>query len=394
MKKIVVLSIWAAIFFLLGGCAATNKFSVVEYQQTMDAKFPPLAVFSKVPDGDFRQRCEAVNKESLLKQCSFNTIDYSQIYQELSQSGLFESVHLANDAVPYQLLISSAMYDKTSAVELGQAAVAGATLMLAPVNTSWEIHIDAALTWHGHLIRRYQYEIPFTSSVNLFSEHGSMDRDQARAVVSRLIADFQKDEALSPGVLYRSLEASNYETELHLPEAVGEYLANPLVMFRHPLYGAQARYEHKQFQFDFVDVFVYPIPSWEWVDEKSVLARESLRVRKEMEYVEKEGQWKDLSLSDDTWKRWRRADQQVPVLELSGDFSTVADEARYHTYAYLFLLKDKFVKVRASFTGEGRGKKDVESFAREVLASIEVPDESRFMARVRKMWRDERASQP
>jgi len=391
MKKTALYCSLLLIFLVVSGCAATNKFSVAEYEQTMDAKFPPVALFSKIPDAELKERCETANRESLLRRCNLNSIDYSEVYRELGVSGLFESVHMANDDVPYQLLISSAVYDKTGAAELGQAAIAGATLMLAPLSTSWEIHIDAVLTWHGQLIRQYQYAIPFTESINLFTRPESGRRDKAKAIVSHLIADFQEDDAFSPETLYTTLEASDYGEQLALPEVVGEYLYSPLVLFPHPFHGAQARYEHRQFQFDFVDVFVYPIPSWEWEDGKGTLARESLRIRKEMEYVQKEGQWEDLDLANDAWEYWRRGDDTVPVLALSGAFSTAGEGERYRTYTYLFMQKDKFIKVRASFTGEGRSEKDVEAFARALLAGVGVPDESPFMARVRKNWRDNRS---
>ncbi|WP_226645664.1 hypothetical protein [Microbulbifer variabilis] len=373
----------------LVGCANTDQYNVTEYAQA-EQSLPSLSLFAKMPEEDFERRCNDYSESSLLKHCQYDVVDYTELFSELETSTVFQSVHFGNDDVPYQLLVSSAGYSEEGIEEIGEAVIAGATMMLAPVRTTRDIQVSAILTWHGLPLKRYQLEFPFTTTVSLFSSPASAKRDLAKVVAAQLISQLQNDRAMEPEYLYQSIGASDYHTALNLPESVGEYVSNPLVLASHPLFGAQTRYVHRQFQFDSVDVFVYPIPNWEWGDMQLAQVRELDRVRQELYLVEKEAQWQALDLNEEASEIWRVQGQDLPVTRLSGYF-LAADGERFDTHTYLFVRQDKFIKVRASFSGEGRGREEVEAFARGLIAQANVPSESRFMANVRESWRERQA---
>ncbi|GAA5444205.1 hypothetical protein Misp06_02391 [Microbulbifer sp. NBRC 101763] len=371
---------------LVVACATTNDFVVADYMQDPQS-LPPVTLFAKIPEPDFERRCDEFANGSLLKHCQFDVIDYQELHRELESSGIFDLVLLGEDEVPYQLLITSAGYLEEGAEDIGGAVIAGATMMLAPLSTSRDIHIDATLTWHGLPLRRYQFEIPFTSRISLLTPAGKADRDLAKAVASELISRLQQDQVMAPELLFQTIEASDYHQTLNLPESVGEYVSNPLVLANHPLYGAQTRYVHRQFHFDSVDVFVYPIPNWNWEDPKSAQIREVERIRRELALVEREARWQSLDLGEEVSEIWSVHGEATPVTRLSGHF-LAADGERFDTHTYLFVRKDKFIKVRASFAGVGRNRAEVEAFARGLIANAGVPSESKFMAKVRANWRD------
>ncbi|MFA0811374.1 hypothetical protein [Microbulbifer epialgicus] len=384
MKKILL----CLVAIVVVGCATTNEFTIAEYTQQ---SLPSVALFAKTPEVDFEQRCNSFTGDSLLKYCHFDVVDYRELHRELANSDIFETVQLGNEEVPYQLLIASAGYVEEGVEEIGEAVIAGATMMLAPLTTTRDIHIDAMLTWHGLPLKRYQFEFPFTSKVNLFTPPGQAEQDLAKALAAKLIFQLQRDQVMAPEYLYKIIGASDYHQALILPESVGDYVSSPVVLASHPLVGAQVRYVHRQFQFDSVDVFVYPVPSWDWQDPHSVQVREVGRVREEMALVEKEANWQALSLSDEISEVWKVRGKFIPVTRLSGYF-LAPDGERFDTHTYLFLRKDKLIKVRASFAGVGRNRSEVEDFAKGLIGKADVPSESKFMVKVRENWREKLAS--
>ncbi|GAB2878541.1 hypothetical protein ACCI51_09020 [Microbulbifer echini] len=382
MRKILL----ALIVLLLTGCVVTNEYSAADYTRA-EQNLPPISLFAKMPEADFEQRCNDYGDSSLLKHCQFGVLDYAELLRALEGAAAFRSVQLGNEDVPYQLLITSAGYTEEGVEDIGEAVIAGATMMLAPMSTTRDIHVDAILTWHGLPLQRYQLEFPFTTTVNLFTPPEAAKRGLAQVVASKLIAHVQESGAMAPEYLYRSIGASDYHSALNLPDSVGEYVSNPLELASHPLFGAQARYIHRHFQFDSVDVFVYPIPNWQWEDLALTQVRELDRVREELQLVEREAQWQVLDLSEEASESWRIQGRDTPVARLSGYFLS-ADGERFDTHTYLFVRKDKFIKVRASFSGQGRSRQDVEAFARGLIAQADVPSESQFMLNVRENWRE------
>jgi len=375
---------------LVASCATTNEFVLAEYKQDKQS-LPPLTLFAKIPEADFEQSCNNFASESLLKHCQFDVVDYRELHRELQGSDIFDLVRLGDDEVAYQLLIASAGYMEEGVEDIGEAVIAGATMMLAPLSTAQDIHIDATLTWHGLPLRRYQFEVPFTARVSLLTPLGQAEKDLAKSIASELISRLQQDQVMAPEYLYQTIGASDYHRTLNLPESVGEYVSNPVVLANHPLFGAQTRYVHRQFQFDSVDVFVYPIPNWDWGDPRSVQSREVGRIRRELALVEKEAHWQGLDLGEEVSEIWSVQGETTPVTRISGYF-LAADGERFDTHTYLFVRKDKFIKVRASFAGVGRNRDEVEAFARGLIARAGVPSESQFMAKVRANWREKQAA--
>ncbi|MGH1372385.1 MAG: hypothetical protein ACRBBW_10140 [Cellvibrionaceae bacterium] len=385
-RFITVLRILALSFFL-GACAVTNEFQVVEYQTETASPLPPVSVFYKQPDTDFRRACKAYAEASVMDHCTINRVNMSAVADALYESRLFEAVDYRNEDSEYQLLVSSATYNNESGEDIGSAVVSGATLMLAPMSISTIIKIEAALVWRGMLVERYQFEVPFTQRMSLLTMDQNTDADLGKSIASHFLQKFQQDDIFSAEVLVGRLESSDYRKELVLPEQVGPFIKDDLYLYRHPFQGAQTRYVHDRFGFSYVDVFVYPIRQIHWESGDHILEKEVGNYRKDLELMEKELMMNDLAFEADSRELWHLGDGSQSVARVISRFRD-QEAADMVSQMYLFHQKDKFIKVRATYESELETKPDVEGFVRELSASILVPDESLFMAKIRKRWRE------
>lgn len=372
---------------ILSGCATTNQFTVAEYTVSEAEKLPPIGVFLKQPEDGFRQECEEFDSRSVLHHCLLNRAALPKLHTELLGSGVFSDVLYARRDVDYQILISTARYNFEGGSDLGSAVVAGATLMLAPMSVSTNIKVYAKLLWRGHEVKNYQYDIPFQFRASLLSLNQDSERDIAKSIVSRLIRDFQKDDVFSGELLAGILKSSNYYTDLKMPETAGVFIKGDDYVYRHPFLGVQVRYLHPEFQFDVADVFVYPIRKSNWNNISEVLREESFNVRKDIELMQKEGVWSSISLGEDQEYSRKVNGQLVKLLSFYGDFVD-KEQVEYETKTYLFLHNDKFVKIRGTFAKTEQDPPNMNEFVFNILKNIQTPEESLFMAKVRKQWRD------
>jgi len=104
-----------------------------------------------------------------------------------------------------------------------------------------------------------------------------------------------------------------------------------------------------------------------------------------------EGGYKDLTLTPTTSSALfepgaeQKANEHL-LVSFSGEYETNEDSPM-STQTHLFSTGDKFVKIRATFGAYTPALTEVSEFAKELAKHMEVPDESLFMARLRKQWR-------
>ena len=371
------------------GCSTSNQFVVADYEARPNAdKYPPLSLYSMTPRDEFRLPCEEHHDSAVLNYCVLNELDIELIRWQFTKSGLFERAIVADPESDYQLLVSTARYGSESAADLGTAAVAGATLMLLPLNVDYTIKVDAVLTWRGLPLDEFAYELPATISVHVSNAADDFDDDLAQSVGSHLIRDLQKRNSFAPSVLHRSISSADYTEDLQVPEELHGFLKQDVKVFRDPLYGSVVRYSNDAVGYGGIDVFVYPVRATDWEDERALLEQESKSLRLDMDLMRKEGAWAQFELGEDEWLDGPGAEASKPVLRFSGVFAN-AEMVPFDTWAYLAIREDKFVKVRASMDRNRELEPDIERFVKALLDEITVPEESLFMARARKAVRDE-----
>ena len=376
-----------ALLHVLGGCSTTNQFVMAEYDEQPAEALPPMAVFYLRPSEEVTAACQAYDDKSMLHHCVINEFDLSYLATELADTQLFESIAYADDQYNYQLLVTTSAYNVEDSKELGSAVIAGATLMLAPISFSFDIRVDAVLTWNGAALKEYRFELPFTQKSSLLNMDQDAEADFAKSLASHFIQKFQQDDVFQPRLVYQKLEASNYEEQLFLPDQIGAYLEAEGQLYHHPFLGVQIRYIQPQFQFSRADIFVYPIRNSDWSNQQEILEAEADNFRKELALMEKEDYLQDLDIGEISFQQWDNDGQVLPVAVVKSDY--VEQQRPYRSFMYLFIQQDKFIKVRASHQQGAIADADVEAFVKRLSAGIRVPAESLFMARLRKNWRDE-----
>jgi len=378
------------LLLILAGCTTPNQFEVAEYNQLLDNPHPPLSIYRYQNNPEFREECHAYDQQSILHHCILDQLSFSKIQSEFIESGQFQQVNLGGNQSDYQLYLSIAGYNHEGGEEIGQAALAGATLLLLPMSVSANIKVDALLSWQGFELKRYRYDLPFTSNVSLLTANQDTDGDVAKMVASHLIKDFQEEDTFSSEFLLSSINASNYKENLKTPDAAGAYLKTNEHLYHHPFQGLQSRYTHSDFPVDYIDSFVYPVRHWEIEDVELSLEREIQNIKDDIEIYARTYELKELVFNE---SELRRNVAEFPAIYyLKGTYQG-EDGISYATYVYLGMQKDKLVKLRSTVEIQNdevmnRVEASFELFAQEYFEMVDVPDESLFMLKLRKEWRN------
>ena len=166
---------------------------------------------------------------------------------------------------------------------------------------------------------------------------------------------------------------------------LGEFAHTDLSVLHNPLYGAGTRYQHKQYADGHIDLYVYPIRNWQYHKQKHV-TREIESVRRDIELFQKEGEMTELVLDETQTKALTETGGSV--IEWFAGGYRLPDGTHMATQTHVFAKDDKFVKIRATFGAFTPVMQEVPGFAESLAHQIVVPEESLFMARLRKQWRD------
>lgn len=383
--RIILVSLFA---LLLQGCATTNQLSLAHFISNPDDKFPIVTVFLKTPTDQFRDECEAFDNRSLLHHCHTNTLDLMKFRSHLKNAGVFEDVMFADDEVSYRILLTTGIYNEENGHEFGSAFVSGATLMMLPLIDSVQIKVDASLYWYGYELQRYQYDIPFETRASLFSMDQDSADDIARSISSYIIRDLQESPVFTPQFLASKLDSTRYDIERIAPPYIGDYQHYADYTFTHPFQGVQIRYLHTSRPADFVDIFIYPVRSPSWSDDKyTLLKEEAAGTLDEISQAIKQDEFTDLHFSDIEALDWQLGEGTEQVVSFDYEFTDLVINT-FASRTWLAIIEDKFIQLRHTALKDSIPSGEVDMLGREFLGSISVPPESLFMARVRKQWRD------
>jgi len=352
------------------------------------ADLPPVGVVITRINESVREECIEVNK-SPTRGCRINAFETNDFAQALSATGRFESVAGSSAPEDYQILISTAHFSGLNARGFANVIASSATLMIIPMVGEVDLKTEYIVTWRGHEVDRFTHEIPVRYTSSLYTGLTMGEEEIAAALAGKLVESIDANNSLSVKRLHGALESSDYEADLEIPERVGSFRQTDREVSRDPFSGAMIRFNHKDFGFDRADVFVYPIRATDWRDQRKTIENELDNVRAEIRYFEQEGFVKEVNLHDPEISEWS-IDSNNRVVGFMDGYYLRPEYDKSYTAVYIFIEGDKFVKVRASFpeTEEGASAAAPDDFVRELIQSITVPEESLFMARLRKQHRE------
>lgn len=377
----IVLSL-LALLITLTGCTTSNQYEVAEYDKLVESSLPGVSIFYKKASDELNADCTNFKPAGY---CQINWFKLDDVAEEVAKSGLFESISYGNDESDYKLLITSATYILDTAEDSASAYLAGATLMMTPISSSRQINLEVSLLWRGLIVDEFEMEIPFKRVISVFSLSQDTDQQIAESIASHVVKKLQENNSFAPEVIAGKIQASDYESSLKIPEKIASYFHEGKQLYRHPLDGVQIRYNHEVFEYEYFDVFVYPIRQTEWEDKIDALERESVIYRKEFEIVKKEQGIQSFSLGENKFERKKIGAANTDILRIRGRYQDL-DGTELHSLFFLFIQKDKFVKVRISYPIEHTSP-DHDRFLTELMNKIDVPEESLFMAKLRQEWR-------
>lgn len=353
------------------------------------ADLPPIGVFYSELNESLRGDCLEFRSRSMLHYCRENSFDLSELAQALSASGRFNGV-IARDLRPdYQILVSSAEFQFDGADSMAGAVVSGASLMLIPMKVETTLKTEFTVMWRGNVVDRFSHEMPVDHSISLFTSLEAYDQNVAKALAEAFLKDVDTHNSMSASRLVKALDASDYEADVIIPEELAEFRLTGRHLYRDPFLGTMLSFNHHQFTFDRIDVFIYPIRATDWNNTQEVIEGELESVRAEIKYIEQEGHINNVELGSSDIRRWTVDSTSIPVGFTDGYYVDAQSE-RLYTSTYVFIQEDKFVKVRASFP-KNQNEPTVtapDDFVRALIPSLTVPEESLFMARLRKSHRD------
>ncbi|MGB1296753.1 MAG: hypothetical protein ACPG8A_00695 [Psychrobium sp.] len=376
-KNLSRLLLLTGIIALLTSCASTTKTKLAAYDKHVDYQMPAVSIYHTKLSSELKDKCQNFAEESVLNHCHINKVSTRQYSKQFKDTNLFEEVHFANDNIEYSIAISTASMDSETAGEISQAALSGASLLLVPMTNSMDVDAEVSVYWRNFKIKQYEYQLPYTSSISLFSDKEDADIDFAQSLVSNVLKDLQTDQTLSTRFLAQTLKASNYEQELVVPAKIANFDNMGQYIYNDPLLGSSTTYAADGFHNDRIDLYVYPIRKVDLSDEQRLLAEESKSIENEFNSVAKQLEWTNVKFSAPKTLTVQHKNQQINGIYFEGEYLQKLGEKSF-TSVYLFKLKDKFVKFRASFP-----ERFITQPISKVFSQIRVPDESVFMKELR-----------
>lgn len=300
-------------------------------------------------------------------------LDRAAIAQALTETAAFLAISVSPGDTDYQLSLNGAQLIHDS-----DGGMVGAS-------------IGARLLWRGQYLDSFSYRLPLQAG-----RHGRKRREGqtlthilSSTLASHLVRDFQAREAFTEETLHAALQSSDYRGGLRLPDQIGVWRRQTLQVFRDPLLGAHARYRRADVDAGHIDVFVYPIRSRDWDSPAPLLAAELESAGEDLVRLQARGMLHELRLGPVVETPGASA-SGLRGRQISGEFADPGYQP-FDLHGYALIQEDKFVKVLATIARHEAANTDIATFVSVLAAAIDVPPESRFMARVRRAWSGNKA---
>ena len=188
----------------------------------------------------------------------------------------------------------------------------------------------------------------------------------------------------------RPIDASDYASHLIYPRETEYFVAvDDLVIYEDPFYGAAVSYVDKRDYPDIITVFIYPIPATSWRNEALILNSELDAFITELDNTVKIGAYQSRGPEQRSSYTVTKNGQTFTGMKVHFQFTNKFG-TEYNADAYIFIQKDKFIKIRTSSPKEFTPEWNGDLIANELLPEFIVPDESDYMRNLR----DEQRRQP
>lgn len=180
----------------------------------------------------------------------------------------------------------------------------------------------------------------------------------------------------------RPENATDYDSHLQYPDETKNFVMINKKLFDEPMLGIMLEYTNKQYPQDNIDLYIYPIASYDWSNTEQTLKGEMQRVLGEVDQAIEYGYYK--ARSPEVTEPYSFSQDGIEYSGLKSSFElTDKNGITHYSNAYLFLEQDKYLKFRTSFNSVDTVPWNGDTAVGELLPVIKVPGESKYLAGLR-----------
>ncbi|MFC3122167.1 hypothetical protein [Agaribacter flavus] len=286
-------------------------------------------------------------------QCNTHNFDKQALRQLIESNEYADDVREALALSEYEVLVGDTLID-----------VDGSPALLMEITTNWRgVPID---------------DLNITQNISLPLTTEKLN-NAASKLLDTWVSHIRRAEVLDAERIYQTLGASNYQQELSIPAQIGDFALQQQALYRDPMQGSIARYEHPEYIDAIVDISVYPVSPFAYSKEMKdadLLAAELNSEHMQVQALVERAGINEYSISEikplTIKKNSKVLEGYAFQVELKNGLEPV------YTTNYLFKKGDKFVKLSGNFPDMV-----MLPIVEQSIAKIEVPPESAFMRSMR-----------
>lgn len=327
----------------------------------------PVSLFATYASPTLTAECEALNDNA---PCEEDAVGGLQFAATLAEKKWFDEVLTDTDNADYEILIASLSADGPVPDESG-LTLHSATAGLWPADTVPYYFTELTVQWRGVEINSQQFRTVAMSE--------KTEAALSEEILNTWWLSAIEKRVFSAEYLFAALGASDYRSELVLPEHIGEFTLEDSQYYPDPFKGIITRYSHPEFADALIDITVSPV-----MMDLSVPVETRLKTALEINLQEASqiALIQKLELVTDSPVEVFNVD--TPEHQFSGYRLAVhaENEQAEPVFAttYVFEMEDKLVTLATTFP-----PRIADELIAAALPSIDVPGESELMKAIRKM---------
>lgn len=254
-------------------------------------------------------------------------------------------------------------------------------------NQDTVLYLEITTSWRNIPIDELVLTAPIKTSQN--SSKFLLQQITAN-LLNEWVFHIDKNDVLSATTIYKTIGASNYKEDLHLPDSIGKFKLSQSALYHDPMKGTITRYSHPDFADAVFDISVYPFSS---LKQNSLLKindnfqsepknpSDLLWIEMGLEREQVLELINSAEVSDFNITSIEKALFEVDGKDIEGlkfEVALNASSDPVYSTQFAFIQKDKIIKLIGNVP-----EYMMTELVNQSIGNIQVPNESEFMRLVR-----------
>ncbi|MCU7555689.1 hypothetical protein OCL06_13920 [Alteromonas sp. ASW11-19] len=330
----------------------------------------PIAFFSTFPSEAASEACLEASDTGT--PCVDDLVSPQAFLSTLTASDWFSEVLPSATAADYELLVAN----QTATMQIAspwQQFLHNSSLGYVELPTQLRSFTELTVQWRGVEIDSRIVNLD-VNALDASTEHHS-----ANTILSQWWLEVSEARVFSARFLFSALKASDYFTQMTLPQSIGEFVRQDTQLYHDPFKGVISRYLHPQYDSAMLDVTVYPILAANFQTPPAALDAELEQDKLQAQAVTLD---KGMTLDDHGGIQpivipGAQTMEEGRVLQLA---ASADREETLFASTYVFRQQDKIVKFTTTFP-----RHVADPLIAKALPEIIVPGPSRLMTEIRRL---------